>query len=122
MNKKIIAILLSCVMLVSISPVVAAEDVPAEPRPTVDEILNEYHQKSFEAALSAQTDTARTYTNRSGEGSQTLEQETVNALTSAGYEAYNVTADNFDSLQTSLATNFEKMGMTKEGSYFIVIV
>lgn len=121
MHKKIIALLLSCVMLLSITPAVTAADVPAEPRPTVDEILNEYHKKSFEAALSTQTDTARTYTNRSGESSQTLEQETVDALTAAGYEAYNVTADNFDSLETSLETDFEKMGLTKDGSYIIVI-
>lgn len=47
MYKKLIAILLSCVMLVSISPAVAAED--ATEKPTVEEILNDFHQAAFAA-------------------------------------------------------------------------
>lgn len=120
MYKKIIAILLSCVMLVSISPAVAAADAPAEPKPTVEEILNEYHRQSFEALFSTETDAA-TYSNRSGDSSNSLEQETVDALTSAGYSAYNVTTDNYASLEALLETDFEQMGLQKDSSYIIVI-
>ena len=118
--KKIIAILLSIVMLVSISPAVAAEDAPDVPKPTIEEILNEYHRKSFENLAATETDAA-SYSNRSGGTSKTLEQETVDILTAAGYTAYNVTADNYEALETSLATDLEKMGLSRDGSYIVVI-
>ena len=117
MNKKVIALILSCVMLVSASPVVAAEDTPV--KPTVEEILSEYHQKAFEAQTAEDTDKTTTYSNRSG--SKTLEQETVDTLNAAGYEAYNVTAFNYDALEAQLKTDFSSMGLDPNGSYIVVI-
>ena len=41
MYRKLIAMILACTMLVSISPAVAADNASASP--TVEEILAEYH-------------------------------------------------------------------------------
>ena len=120
MLKKIIALLLSCVMLLSIVPAAAAEDAPAAPAPTIKEIMDEYRRKSFEAQFADQLDAA-TYSGRSSANSNTLEQETVVALTAAGYEAYNVTANNYASLEILLATDFEQMNLDPNGNYIVVV-
>ena len=117
MNKKVIALILSCVMLVSASPAVAAEDTPV--KPTIEEILNDYHQKAFEARSAEDAGETTTYSNRSG--GKTLEQETVDTLNAAGYEAYNVTASNYDALEAELNTDFASMGLDPNSSYIIVI-
>lgn len=88
--------------------------------PTVEEILNEYHRKAFEAQAQGKTDTASTWSRRSGTA-KTLEQETVDTLTAAGYEAYNVTADNYNALEAELQTDFAGMGLDPDGSYIVVI-
>lgn len=117
--KKVIAIIMSCIMLISISPAVAAED--ASVKPTVEEILSEYHQKQFTASRNDEADANTTHSRRSGSSTKTLEQETVDTLTAAGYEAYNVTAENYDTLEAVLKSDFEDMGLAKNGSYIIVI-
>ncbi|MBO5323032.1 MAG: hypothetical protein J6A88_02895 [Oscillospiraceae bacterium] len=119
--KKLIAILLSCMMLVSISPAVAAEDAPAEPKPTVEEILNDFHQKAFAAESANECETAAAYSRSSSSGNDSLVQETVDTLNAAGYEAYNVTSSNYDALETELKTDFASMGLDPNGSYIIVI-
>lgn len=118
MKKRMIALLLILAMLVSIAPAVVADDTV--PRPTVEEILSEYHQKAFEAEAAGETATASTYS-RSGSSGKTLEQETVDTLNAAGYEAYNVTAENFEALEAQLQTDFADMGLDPNGSYIIAI-
>lgn len=86
----------------------------------MDEILNEYHQKAFEAEAAGETSGA-TYSPRSGFPEKTLEQETVDNLNDAGYEAYNVTAENYEALETQLKTDFADMGLDPDGSYIIAI-
>lgn len=105
-------------MMVSLSLAVAADEVPIQP--TVEEILNEYHQEAFEALTTEDTATISTISPRGG-NSKTLEQKTVDTLVEAGYEAYNVTADNYESLEAQLQTNFTAMGLEPDGSYIIVI-
>ena len=117
MNKKLIALILSCVMLVSASPAVAAEDTSV--KPTIEEILNDYHQKAFDAQSAEDAGHATTYSNRSG--GKTLEQETVDTLNAAGYEAYNVTASNYYALEAELNTDFASIGLNPNSSYVIVI-
>lgn len=117
MYKKLIAMIMVCAMLVSISPAVAAEDAPV--KPSVEEILNDYHQKAFESQNSEKLGTATTNTNRSG--AKTLEQETVDTLNAAGYEAYNVTASNYDTLEAQLNTDFASLGLDPDCSYIVVI-
>ena len=105
-------------MLVSLSLAVAADAV-SEP-PTIEEILNEYHLKAFDSQTQGDTDTASTWSRR-GSNAKTLEQETVDTLTDAGYEAYNVTTDNFEYLEAELNTDFAGMGLDPNGSYIVVI-
>lgn len=105
-------------MLASLFPAVAADSMSATP--TVEEILSEYHRKAFEAQIQGDTVAASTWSRRSG-NAKTLEQETVDTLTEAGYEAYNVTADNYETLGEELHTDFADMGLVPEGSYIIVI-
>ena len=113
-----IALLLILAMLVSIAPAVVADDTV--PKPTVEEILDEYHQKAFEAEAAGETATASTYS-RSGSSGKTLEQETVDTLNAAGYEAYNVTAENYEALEAQLKTDFADIGLDPDGSYIIAI-
>lgn len=118
MKKRFIALFVIFAMLVPLTPAVAADDTV--PRPTVEEILSEYHQKAFEAEAVGETATASTYS-RSGSSGKTLEQETVDTLNAAGYEAYNVTAENFEALEAQLQTDFADMGLDPDGSYIVVI-
>ena len=119
MTKKMIALITACIMLVTFSPVVAADNVSAPP--TIEEILSDFHQKAFEAQMTAEADAPSTYSRGSSVGSKTLEQETVDTLNAAGYTAYNVTGDNYDSLESTLKTDFSAMGLSKNSSYIVVI-
>lgn len=106
-------------MIVPMFPVSATEESVAQP--TIEEILNSYHQKAFDAQTAEENGGASTYA-RSGSGSsQTPEQETVAELTAAGYEAYNVTSDNYDALEETLNTDFADLGLDANGSYVVVI-
>lgn len=118
MKRKLTAMILVFAMLASLFPAVAADTMSATP--TVEEILSEYHRKAFEAQIQGDTETASTWSRRSG-NAKTLEQETVDTLTEAGYEAYNVTAYNYETLGEELQTDFADMGLDPEGSYIIVI-
>lgn len=118
MKKRMIALFLTLAMLVSLAPAVVADDTV--PRRTVEEILNEYHEKAFEAEIAGET-SAATYSPRSGSPEKTLEQETVDTLNAAGYEAYNVTAENYEAIETQLQTSFDDMGLDPNGSYIIAI-
>lgn len=119
MLKKIISLLVIFAMLVPFSSAVAADEPTSQP--SIEEILNEYHQKAFEAQPQDETNTAATYSRQATGSSKTLEQETVDTLTEVGYEAYNVTADNYTSLEADLNTDFAEMGLDPDGSYIIVI-
>lgn len=119
MYKKLIAMIMVFAMLVSISPAVAAEDAPA--KPTVEEILNEYHQKSFETQNAQERSTASANSRSTSGSSQTPEQEAIEQLHEAGYEAYNVTAENYNALESTLMCDFEDLGLDPNGSYIVVI-
>ena len=116
MKRKLTALILAFAMLACLSSAAAAQ----EAAPTVDQILNEYHQKAFEKQMQGEAAAVSTWS-RSGSEQKTLEQETVDALTAAGYEAYNVTAANYDALEAELNTDFVDMGLDPNGSYIIVI-
>lgn len=119
MLKKLISLCLIFAMVMAISPAVMAEE--EAPRPTVEEILSEYHQKAFAAEYAEANDTVSTYALRSGSSGKTLEEETVETLNAAGYEAYNVTSANYKELETQLHTDFAEMGLDPNSSYIITI-
>ena len=115
--KKLFAILLTIAMLLPLcTPIAATETQP----PTIDEILNDYHEKLlFPEKYNTDADSAM-YSSQKDSNSQTLEQQTVAKLTDAGYTAYNVTAENYNDLQNLLMTDFSEMGLNVAGSYIIV--
>ena len=117
MKKKIIALCLIFAMLVPLTPAVAADNTV--PKPTVDEILNEYHQKAFEIDIANASASQNSV--RSVQTKDALIQETVNTLNAAGYAAYHVTSDNYSTLETQMRTDFTDMGLDPNGSYIIVI-
>ena len=119
MKNRIIALFVTFAMLVPFTPAVAADD--NVPRPTVEEILSEYHQKAFEAEVAQQTGSASAYSRSAGGSGKTLEEETVDTLNAAGYEAYNVTSDNYKTLEKQLQTDFSEMGLDPDASYIITI-
>ena len=119
MFRKMIALLTVFAMLVPLSSAVVADENTSQPK--IEEILNSYHEKAFAAQTAGENGGASTYA-RSGSGSaQTLEQETVAELTAAGYEAYNVTGDNYEALEETLQTDFAEMGLDPNSSYVVVI-
>lgn len=98
----------------------ANDTAPTETR-TVEDILNEYHKKSF-ALETAQSGTAPAVrSSRSSASGKSLEEETVEELTAAGYEAYHVTSFNYGELEARLHTDLGDMGLDPEGSYIIVL-
>lgn len=115
--KRIISAILICCLILPFLPASAAEEAVAQS--SIEEILNEYHEKAFEAQYAEANGGASTYA-RGGSG-QTLEQETVDELTEAGYEAYNVTGENYEELEAALDTDFASLGLDSGSSYVIVI-
>lgn len=115
--KKVISMLLVCCMLALMVPGAAVETAAAAP--SVEEILNDYHAKVFEARASGETGGASTYS-RSGSG-KTLEQETVDTLNDAGYEAYHVTAENYKTMEEFLQLDLREMGLDPNGSHILVV-
>lgn len=119
MFKKIVSMILICAMLIPLSSAVAADNTSVQP--TIEEILNGYHEKAFEAQIAPDAATASAYSRQADRSSKTLEQETVDELTAAGYEAYNVTNENYNELEDSLKTDFSELGLNPDGSYIVVI-
>lgn len=108
MLKKIIALSLTLALLAPIGAVQAA-DSQAE-TPTVEQILNEYHQKAFQEQAGGISLCS---------GGMSLEEETVEALNNAGYESYYVTGDNYEELEQQLNTDFSSLSLNPESSYIV---
>ena len=115
--KKTIALLIVFSLVVAFLPGVSVE--AAATSLTVEDILNDYHAKVFATRLAEEQGDVAVYSR--GGSAVSLEQETVQILTDAGYEAYNVTSDNYDELEVSLQTDFTEMGLDPDGSYIVVI-
>lgn len=121
--KKLVATVICIAMVVSMSAHVFAtqsENDPNEHR-SVEEILNEYHEKSFATQNSSEPDSPAAYSRQSEADSKTLEEETVEALNAAGYEAYNVTVSNYETLEETLQTDLTFLGLNPNESYIVVI-
>ena len=123
MLKRFIGLTLCLALLFTMTiPVFAAQDVtePTETN-TVEDILNKYHERAFRQEIAEETGSASGQSRSGGAPSKTLEEETVEELLAEGYEAYHVTADNYDTLEETLQTNFPALGLDANGSYIVVI-
>lgn len=123
MFRKTISIILGVMLLLCMSMPVFATTNDAEPAAakTVEEILNEYHEKAYQTRMAEGADDSAKYSRQVGGTSKTLEEETVEELIAAGYEAYSITPENYDVLENRLNTDFGSMGLNKSGSYIVVI-
>lgn len=119
MFKKFVSVITVFAVLLAFTPAAAADTVPTTP--TIESILDEYQEKAFAAPVSGDTAATAAYSPRSGDAPLTLEQETVNELTAAGYEAYNVTDDNYDAVEEALNTDLASLGINDDGSYIVAL-
>lgn len=115
--KKMVSLFMVLCLLALVLPGTAVKSEAIVP--SVEDILNDYHAKAFEQKRTSAEGDVAAYA-RSGSG-KTLEQETVETLRTAGYEAYNVTADNYGDIEDSLQTDLSAMGVDRDGSYIVVI-
>lgn len=115
--KTLVSFVLIFAMLVPLSLAVAADSTSAPP--TVEEILSEYHQKAFERDTEDAPDAVTTWSLRGT--TKTLEEETIDNLTSAGYDAYNVTNENYETVEDNLNTDLVSMGLEPDSSYIVVV-
>lgn len=110
MFKKFVAFLL---IFTLISPMTfAANASEASATPTIEEILNEYFEKSLQETGNVSPLSLNEYP---------LGKEAVDALTNAGYEAYYVTSSDYASLEDELMTDFNSLGLDPTESYVVVI-
>lgn len=116
---KMLSMVIVISMLLLITSVTALAD---EPRiPTIDEILYDYHSDAFNQRTLDADCSRSTLSHRSSNNEKTLEQETVDILNYYGYEAYNLTASNYDHLQSTLQTDLSVFGLNPNGSYVVTI-
>lgn len=131
MYKRVISIMLVLCLLAFSVPTAFAEN-QSTPQRTIEEILDEYHAKSFEAQCAEEgiavagsggfgNGTAAICADGSGSGTASLEQETVDALNAAGYEAYHVTASNYACLEDQMKTDFSQLGLDPDCSYIVTV-
>lgn len=111
MFKKVISLLLVTALLLPFTSAAAAGKQPITR--SIEEILTEYHMR---ASASEQKSTSS-----SRSVSTTPEDETIETLTNAGYEAYHVSSSNYDELERSLQTDLSAMGIYSDGSYILVM-
>ncbi len=124
--KRLLLMLLVLCVLISSQTVFATKEgtlvvEESTAQLTIEEILNDYQQKAFEEQTATKRETASAYSRNSNIDTKTLEQEVVETLRNAGYEAYNITSDNYNTLESELKTDFDKMGLNANDSYIIVI-
>lgn len=113
--KRLIAMILVCCLLMIAIPSAATE--PDTAIPSAESILSDYYQK----AMATQVYGKASATSRSGDGSTSLEEETINILKSVGYEAYFITANNYDAMESTLNTDLATLGLDPSGAYIVAI-
>ena len=118
MRRKMIALFMILAILVTFPPAVAADEITVTP--TIEEIISDYHLTSFSTETSNTTNSNATWS-QWNRNSTSPEQETVAALTNAGYDAYHMTPDNYDLLEAELSTDFSSIGIDPNGEYIIAI-
>lgn len=116
--KKCIALVLMFAILSVWFPNTHATAVSSPP--SIEEILNDYASKVFEAEVSSQNLSSQN--SRSVSPANTsLASETINVLNAAGYDAYHLTPSTKETLNATLRTDFDEFGLDMDGSYIVVI-
>lgn len=127
--KKVISIILTiCLLSISVvNTVFATEssvvDIRSESRK--EEILKDYREKLFAVELS-ESDDAAVYSREKNSKSKfdlklEIQAEAVEELKKAGYDAYDVNPQTFDSVGELLNTDLTEAGLSEDGAYLIVL-
>lgn len=111
MLKKLISLIVSFVFILSIFTI----PVSASSTISVDSILSDFHSEVLDVVLDQPNSRA------ASDNLNTIRSETVQKLLKLGFEAYEVTRNNFDEMQESLNTDFAMLGLSKDCSYILVV-
>lgn len=112
MFKRFISISIATIMVVmTIFPALALSTEETT-QPSIEDVLNEYHERTFAAQQESRIEGQRT---------DTLKHETIAKLNEAGYEAYDVNPDTFYSVENRLKTDLNQLGLDPSSSYIIVV-
>lgn len=121
MIKRIISILsVLSILLVLPTPVLAAESKNVPTRPSIEEILENYHSRIHEAKTQEskiENNTRSTHISTYDE----ITEDTVKTLNEAGYEAYNINSENYSAVEDALCTDLSAIGLNRDSSYIIVV-
>jgi len=119
MKSRLISILLSFTLIVSVT-LPASASASELPSKSVEEILSEFHSRSFELTQS-QTNRPSTLTDNTSESLASIRHETVNELLNLGYSAYEVTSSTYDTVEETLNTDLSNFGLQKDSSYIVIV-
>lgn len=115
--KRIIGLVLVFVMVMTLNPVAYSAEITENK--SVEVILNNYHARIADVD-NGQTDTSAYSLTAIRERNQ-IKQETFEELASAGYQAYDVNPDTYDSVENALHTDLSELGIDSAGSYIVVV-
>lgn len=115
--KKLISLILVLVMVMSLNPVAYSAKPTANK--SVEEILNAYHSKI--SSISNDVTNRSTYSLNAVRDKNQIKQETMEELAIAGYEAYDVNPETYESVSDALQTDLSALGIDSEGSYIVVV-
>lgn len=96
---------------------VVQEEVQENKAVSVEEILNEYCAKLELYSLKSNINTF----SKTTETKEIIKQQTIEKLTEAGYEAYDVNSNTFDEVEEQLSTDLEDINLNRNYSYIIVL-
>lgn len=126
--KKIISIILTvCITVTMAGTVALAKDISNDSsvmEARKNEILKAHREKIIEIERSADDNIAvRTRDGAKSDFDLKLEiqAETVTDLNAAGYEAYDVNPQTFQTVEEKLNTDLESIGLKNDGAYIITI-
>lgn len=117
MKSRIISLFISLALIISMVPSALASEIPSR---SAEEILAEFHHKSFTLSQLQASDSSSIATHTS-ESLDSIRHETVAMLVDNGYEAYEVTSSTYDTVEEHLNTDLLSMGIQKDSSYIVIV-
>ena len=119
MKRRLLAGLLSVALLISVvnCPVAASVEITEKRRqPAVENILDEYHSD-----LVLTTSKNQNSNNDLSRENDLKKQKVIQDLRQAGYEAYELKAETYATLEDTLKTDFDDINLDVNSSYIIAV-
>lgn len=117
MKSRIIALFISFILIASMLPSALASAIPSR---SAEEILTEFHHKSF-TLIQPQANNSLSIATHTSENLDNIRHETVATLVDNGYDAYEVTSSTYDTVEEFLNTDLSSMGLQKDSSYIVIL-